>query len=165
LPALVFAAQSPYTGWQNVRYTRNVRRHSGPAPWSEEERGGLHAAYTTGENSMNKVVIEAVPDDARALLAYNLRRLRERDKMPQTALAQKAGLTHNFINDIENEKKWVSPDTLRKFAGVFHVGIYELFTPDAKLNTPDVQALVAEFDEMVRSALEELTVPYLKKRK
>jgi hypothetical protein len=26
LPALVFAAQSPYSGWQNVAYSRNVMR-------------------------------------------------------------------------------------------------------------------------------------------
>jgi hypothetical protein len=27
LPALVFAAQSPYTGWQNVANSRDVMRH------------------------------------------------------------------------------------------------------------------------------------------
>jgi hypothetical protein len=27
LPARVFASQSPYTGWQNVIYSRNVIRH------------------------------------------------------------------------------------------------------------------------------------------
>jgi hypothetical protein len=27
LPALVFASQSPYTGWQNVAYSRNVMRN------------------------------------------------------------------------------------------------------------------------------------------
>jgi hypothetical protein len=27
LPALVFAAQSPYPGWQNVVNSRNVRRN------------------------------------------------------------------------------------------------------------------------------------------
>jgi hypothetical protein len=28
LPALVFATQSPYSGWQNVAYSRHVRRHT-----------------------------------------------------------------------------------------------------------------------------------------
>jgi hypothetical protein len=43
LPALVFASQSPYPGWQNVVNSRNVMRNKNPK-FLEMEYGGIHAA-------------------------------------------------------------------------------------------------------------------------
>ena len=42
-------------------------------------------------------------------------------------LATKAGITTNFINDIENGKKWVSPGSLAKLCEVLEIEPYKLF--------------------------------------
>ena len=70
----------------------------------------------------------------RTLFSRNLRRLRDGAKMSQMNLAEKAGLAHNFINDIENGKKWVSPKTLAKLSIALKVEPSQLFLSDAKYN-------------------------------
>jgi hypothetical protein len=52
LPALVFAAQSPYSGWQNVIYTRNVMRNK---IWNFYE--WIHAAVRGGVELKNQWII------------------------------------------------------------------------------------------------------------
>ena len=52
----------------------------------------------------------------RKMLSKNLKRLRTVANLSQVSLAARADLTHNFINDIENGKKWDSPETLGKLA-------------------------------------------------
>ena len=42
-------------------------------------------------------------------------------------LAEKADLTFNFINDIENGKKWISPNTLAKLSEALDVQPYRFF--------------------------------------
>ena len=68
----------------------------------------------------------------RILFSNNLRRLRALHNISQLSLANQAGLTHNFINDIENCKKWVSPQTIAKLAAVLRVEPYQFFLPEAK---------------------------------
>jgi transcriptional regulator with XRE-family HTH domain len=72
--------------------------------------------------------------DVRTLFSTNLRRLRSLQNISQLSLANQAGLTHNFINDIENCKKWVSPQTIAKLASVLHVEPYQFFLPESRTN-------------------------------
>ncbi|MDR0400944.1 MAG: helix-turn-helix domain-containing protein [Treponema sp.] len=65
--------------------------------------------------------------EIRRIFARNLRRLRESQNISQLELSTKTGLTHNFINDIENCRKWVSPETLAKFAGALRVQPFQFF--------------------------------------
>ena len=44
-------------------------------------------------------------------------------------LAEETELTFNFINDIENGKKWVSPNTLAKLSAAVNVQPYHFFLP------------------------------------
>ncbi|MDR2941408.1 MAG: helix-turn-helix domain-containing protein [Treponema sp.] len=44
----------------------------------------------------------------RNLVCRNIKRLRELNKLSQLDLSAKTGLSHNFINDIENCKKNIS---------------------------------------------------------
>ncbi|MDR3170082.1 MAG: helix-turn-helix domain-containing protein [Treponema sp.] len=69
-------------------------------------------------------------NNIRILFSKNLKRLRTSHNISQLTLANEAGLTHNFINDIENCRKWVSPDTIAKLAAVLHVEAYQFFLPD-----------------------------------
>ena len=70
----------------------------------------------------------------RSLLARNLRRLRTHTNISQMNLATLTGLTHNFINDIENGKKWVSAETIAKLAIALKAEPYQFFIADSKWN-------------------------------
>ena len=86
--------------------------------------------------------------DVRKLLATNLKRARLNRGLSQLALANEAGMAHNFINDIEHEKKWASPETLERLCKVLGVKPHHLFVPE---DDP-----IIERDSVVASALEEV---------
>ena len=68
----------------------------------------------------------------RSLFSRNLRRLRRLANISQVDLAAEAELTHNFINDIENGKKWVSAETIGKLAIALKAEPYQFFIADSK---------------------------------
>jgi len=68
----------------------------------------------------------------RSLFSRNLRRLRRLASISQVDLAAEAELTHNFINDIENGKKWVSAETIGKLAVALKAEPYQFFLADSK---------------------------------
>ena len=65
--------------------------------------------------------------DIQTLFSRNLRRLRAEANISQLALASRADLTHNFINDIENGKKWVSAKSISKLAIALRAEPYQFF--------------------------------------
>jgi transcriptional regulator with XRE-family HTH domain len=71
-------------------------------------------------------------NNIRKIFSKNLKRLRAIAKLSQVNLAVKADLSHNFINDIENGKKWASPDTIAKLASALKAEPYQFFLSDAK---------------------------------
>jgi transcriptional regulator with XRE-family HTH domain len=72
--------------------------------------------------------------DIRRLFSKNSRRLRSAANISQLTLATEAGLTHNFINDIENGKKWVSAETISKLAEVLKAEPYQFFLSESWWN-------------------------------
>ena len=68
----------------------------------------------------------------RTLFSKNLKRLRAIANLSQVNLAAEADLTHNFINDIENGKKWVSAETIEKLAIALKAEPYQFFIADSK---------------------------------
>jgi transcriptional regulator with XRE-family HTH domain len=87
----------------------------------------------------------------RALFSKNLKRLRSRKKLSQLALANMAGLAHNFVNDIENGKKWVSPKTMAKLAEVLQVDPYQFFLPDPPFDEARADILSGYLDDVTDS--------------
>ena len=69
-----------------------------------------------------------------SLFSKNLRRLRIMAKLSQINLAAEADLTHNFINDIESGKKWVSAKTLGKLSIALKAEPYQFFLSESKWN-------------------------------
>jgi len=94
------------------------------------------------------------------LISSNLKRLRSLHNISQLALAQKTGLTHNFINDIENCKKGVSYKTLSKFSKVFNVEPYQFFLPEGISNN-EVMIYVKDFNDSLQKMVNDLTQQYL----
>ena len=57
--------------------------------------------------------------EVKKLFGYNLKRLRKQKKISQIELSEKVDLAFTFISDIENGKKWVSPETIEKLSKFF----------------------------------------------
>jgi transcriptional regulator with XRE-family HTH domain len=91
--------------------------------------------------------------EVRKILGRNLKRLRAKKKLSQLTLGIEAGLTHNFINDIENGKKWLSPKTLAALATVLEAEPQEFFMPEMILPGQDVIALTGYLDSLTDDVL------------
>lgn len=100
----------------------------------------------------------------RALFSRNLRRLRAMAEMSQVNLATAAGLTHNFINDIENGKKWVSAETIAKLAIALHAEPYQFFISESKWNDRGAEIFslyLEDFADSFTHLVKEYRVRYL----
>lgn len=94
-------------------------------------------------------------NEVRKIFAENLKRLRKQRGLSQLKLANELQMAMTFINDIENCKKWISPETLSRFATFFCCSVSDFFlsTPkeDASLISTEAFAKVlsAELNDTI----------------
>jgi transcriptional regulator with XRE-family HTH domain len=87
----------------------------------------------------------------RTIVSTNIRRFRDYRKWTQAEFAEKLDISVNFLSDIENGKKWISPASMVKFAAVLNIEPYELFKP-ADTPPPSVSKLFSKYnDEVVKA--------------
>jgi transcriptional regulator with XRE-family HTH domain len=91
--------------------------------------------------------------EVRTRLGRNLKRLRAAKNLSQLSLALRAGVTHSFINDIENGKKWLSPKTLASLATVLETRPQEFFAPETVLSGQETAALTRHLDSFAEDVL------------
>jgi len=94
------------------------------------------------------------------LVGNNVKRLRGLQNMSQLTLAINTGVTHNFINDIENCKKGVSYKTLAKLSAALNAEPYQFFLPDSA-NNSEVMIYVKDFNDSLQKVVNELTQQYM----
>ena len=94
------------------------------------------------------------------LISSNIKRLRALQNISQLSLAQSTGLTHNFINDIENCKKGVSARTLAKLSTALDVEPYQFFLPH-EMTDNFMSGYVKDFNDSLQKVVKELTQQYL----
>ena len=94
----------------------------------------------------------------RNLFAKNLKRLRGIMQVSQMDLSDITGLAHNFINDIENEKKFVSDDTIVKLSIALKVEPYKFFLPETKWFIQDDDILVDDFYDSIGMVVKEYCI-------
>lgn len=73
-------------------------------------------------------------------------------------------MAHNFINDIENGKKWISPKTLEKLCDTLGVDAYQFFLPEYKSNEPAdnfFTVYLDDFSDALQKMVGELKNRYL----
>lgn len=87
--------------------------------------------------------------EIRILFGQNVKFFRKEKNISQMQLAEKADLTFNFINDIENGKKWVSPNTLSKLSAALDVQPYHFFLPVQNARQPGKSELLSAFSDDV----------------
>ena len=92
--------------------------------------------------------------ELKAVVQTNIKRYREYRKWTQAQFAEKLNISINFLSDIENGKKWISPATMVKFASVLNIEPFELFKPIEAV-APDVSALFSRYNDEVVQAVSE----------
>jgi DNA-binding XRE family transcriptional regulator len=98
------------------------------------------------------------------IFSGNLKKFRARLNVTQMGLAKKIGVSTNFLNDLEAKKKWASPATMVKIAGVFNIQVYELFKPPGMV--PDnLKNVIKEYTENIHTALENTQIAFLQDKK
>ena len=90
----------------------------------------------------------------RDILSRNIKRYRKSRNLSQADLAEKLDISVNFLCNIENGNRWISPQTLVKFASVLNIEPYELFKP--------VEALPSDMPLILNKCLDETVVAVTK---
>ncbi|MFP3042424.1 helix-turn-helix domain-containing protein [Treponema primitia] len=94
--------------------------------------------------------------ELRSILSLNIKRFRNSRNLSQADLAEKLDISVNFLSNIENGNKWISPQTLVKFASALNIEPFELFKPEAAL-PPDVSTVLNKYtDEAVAAVTKTL---------
>jgi transcriptional regulator with XRE-family HTH domain len=91
--------------------------------------------------------------ELRGILSSNIKRCRLRDNLSQTALAEKLGISTNFLSDIERCKAWVSPLTLVRLAAALKIEPHELFKADAFFSTQEDGILKKYADDNLKAVI------------
>ncbi|MCL2211009.1 MAG: helix-turn-helix transcriptional regulator [Treponema sp.] len=68
-------------------------------------------------------------DEFRGIVRTNIKRYRVYKKWTQAEFAEKLDISVNFLSDVENGKRWISPASIVKFASILNIQPYELFKP------------------------------------
>jgi len=100
----------------------------------------------------------------RSLFGRNLKRLRSIANKSQLNLAAEADLAHNFINDIESGKKWVSATTIEKLSHVLKAEPYQFFIADSKWDNRGAEIFslyLDDFSDSMEKIVEEYRHRYL----
>ncbi len=97
--------------------------------------------------------------EVRSIFAENLKKLRKKKGLSQLKLSNEMQMSFTFINDIENCKKWVSPDTIARFATFFDVPISTFFITENEnkeniISTVFVNTLCEEVIKTVKNIKE-----------
>jgi len=67
--------------------------------------------------------------ELRLVLAENIKKFRNRRGWNQLFLAEKIGISANYLSAVETAKGWVTPLTLVKLAKALDIEVFELFMP------------------------------------
>ncbi|WP_022933006.1 helix-turn-helix domain-containing protein [Treponema bryantii] len=91
--------------------------------------------------------------EVRKVFAENLKKLRKQKGLSQLKLSNELQMAFTFINDIENCKKWVSPETIARFATFFDVPISTFF----QLDLEEKNSKNEKIDFFVKTIAEEIS--------
>lgn len=95
------------------------------------------------------------------LFGFNLKRIRKQKKLSQMDLSEKVNLAFTFISDIENGKKWVSPETIEKLSKFLDVEVYQFFLPEDYVFQEDKS--IKNFANEINESIRKIELRYLGK--
>ena len=85
----------------------------------------------------------------RDLFALNLKNLRLNRNMSQLELSGITGLSPSYINELENQRKWPSVETMAKFANAFNLEPFRFFLPLSKMGIKKVDIIKEEMTDSI----------------
>jgi transcriptional regulator with XRE-family HTH domain len=91
-------------------------------------------------------------DELRAVVRTNIKRYRSFRQWTQAEFAEKLEISVNFLCDIENGKRWISPASMVKIANTLNIEPFELFK-SADTPFPAVSTLFARYNDEVVEAV------------
>ena len=93
----------------------------------------------------------------REILAQNMKKYRQKLGITQPELAERAGISTNFIGMIEQKRKFPAPEMLDRIATALEVETIELFTtsasPQAELRKLHMEIL-SDLDRAINEAVQ-----------
>jgi len=102
--------------------------------------------------------------ELRRVLSTNIKHYRGLRKWSQVVLAEKIGISTNFLADIETGKSWISSLTLTKLANIFEIEVYELFrskkTPKDETKET-IKNIMNDVSVTIEHSLKQITIKYL----
>ena len=84
--------------------------------------------------------------------------------LSQLSLATQIEMAANFINSVEQGKKWISPETMQKLCDALNIQPYQLFLPEKAEVAKKDSAIAACCDEIAKETariIEEVRSKYL----
>jgi transcriptional regulator with XRE-family HTH domain len=103
-------------------------------------------------------------NELRCVLSANIKHYRSLRRWSQVVLAEKMGISTNFLADVETGKSWVSSSTLTKLANIFEIEVYELFKPKnaPKDETKEaIKSIMNDISVTIEHSLKQITIKYL----
>ena len=94
----------------------------------------------------------------REILALNLKEYRRKSGLTQEKLAEKAGISSNYLSMVEISRKFPTPEMLDRLAQALDIQTFQLFDPMA---TPDgallhlEQAIIENIETTVRTTIKQ----------
>ena len=102
--------------------------------------------------------------ELRRVLSANIKHYRGLRGWSQVKLAEKMGISTNFLADVETGKSWVSSLTLSKLAEIFEIEAYELLKSkkEPKDETKEaIKSIVNDISVTIEHSLKQITIKYL----
>ncbi|MCL2831684.1 MAG: helix-turn-helix domain-containing protein [Treponema sp.] len=93
----------------------------------------------------------------RKILAQNLKEYRRRNGLTQEKLAEKAGISTNYLSMIEISRKFPTPEMMDRLAQALNIHTFQLFNPSA---TPDGALL--HLEQVIITNLESIVEKIIK---
>jgi len=102
--------------------------------------------------------------ELRRVLSTNIKHYRGLRGWSQVVLAEKIGISTNFLADIETGKSWISSLTLTKLANIFEIEVYDLFKSKktSKDETKEtIKSMMNDISVTIEHSLKQITIKYL----
>ena len=103
-------------------------------------------------------------EELRDVLSQNIKKYRKVHKWSQAQLALKTGVSGNFINDMESQKKGASLITIGKLARAFEIEPYELIKPLDQF-PESINGIIQQYTENIQLALEQTRHNFIQESK
>jgi len=94
----------------------------------------------------------------RGILALNLKEYRRKNGFTQEKLAEKAGISANYLSMVEISRKFPTPEMLDRLAQTLNIQTFQLFDPSA---TPDgallhlEQVIIENIEKVVKTTIKQ----------